>query len=127
MTWPDIVALLYIYFDGQLSVPVASEVPNPRPAEWLQIRRVGGTKVPPVRERARVDCIYWAATQPAAMTGALQVRALANALHGTSTLGIPVYTVEEFLGPHQLDDPLTGSPRALATYSLLIRADDAIR
>lgn len=127
MAWPDIVALLYTYLDGQLAVPVASDVPDPRPDEWLQLRRSGGTKRPPVREQPRVDFFYWAATQPAAMAGALQVRTLVNNLHGTTTLGVTVYRVEEFLGPRQQDDPLTGTPRVWMTLSPLIRVDEAIR
>lgn len=129
MAWPDVVALLAAYLDSQMpsDVVVASRVPNPRPAKLLQVRRVGGTKAPPVRDRPRIDLVAWAASEVDAMQIGLQARSLVNALIGTSTLGVIVYRVEETLGPRQLDDPETGTPRVLSTQSLLIRADEAIR
>lgn len=127
MTWPDPVALLVTYLDGLTSTPVASRVPTPRPDTCIQVRRVGGAKLPPVREVPRVDLIVRAPTEPEAMVLLLSLRASINALHGTSTLGIPVYRVEETMGPRQDDDPLTGSPMAWMTFAIMLRADDAIR
>jgi len=37
-----------------------------------------------------------------------------------------VYRVQEMLGPTSTDDPLTGTPRVWATYTIDVRADDAI-
>lgn len=127
MTYPDIVGLLRTYLlplvDG---APIASRVPDPRPARWVQIRRVGGTQQRPVRDQPRVDVICWAGDDPDAWTLAEQIRRAVHALAGTALLGPVVYRVDETLGPRQLDDPLTGSPRVMATYSISVRADDAI-
>lgn len=126
MAFADPLALLRTYLDAQLDEPVTTRVPDPRPKKWLQLRRVGGGKLPPVRERARIDLKARGETEPEAMALLLRARTLANALARTSTLGVEVYRVEETLGPRQDDDPLTGEPMAWMTVSLLIRANDAV-
>lgn len=128
MAYPDIVALLRTYLRPivGVSVPVASRVPDPRPDKWLQTRRVGGTQQRPVRDTPRVDVLAWALTDPDAWVLAELVRRSIHALAGTTLLGPVVYRVEEFLGPRQFDDPQTGRPRVMATYSIIVRADDAI-
>lgn len=125
-TYPDIVALLVTYLDSLTTVRVASDVPNPRPTELVQVRRVGGTQLRPVRDKPRVDFTVWAATYPRANEIADIIRTAVHQLAGTDTLGPVVYRVEETLGPRQLDDPLTGTPRVLQTHSIDVRADAAI-
>lgn len=125
--YPDIVALLVAYLDPLIGVvPVTSRVPSPRPPELVQVRRVGGTQLRPVRDQPRVDVFAWAATDPRANELADTVRNAIHLLAGTQTLGPVVYRVDETMGPRQLDDPLTGSPRVWTTYSISIRADAAI-
>lgn len=128
MAIPDILDLLQSYLAAQLTPkPVAPRVPDPRPDEWLQIRRVGGTKAPPVTDKARIDLIAWALTEPAAMALLLAARLLVNNLYGTSAVGVPVYRVEETLGPKQVDDPEAGAPQAWMTVAITFRADDLVR
>jgi len=127
MTIPDTLGLLVTYLNTQLTPPVHTRVPDMRPTEWVQLRRVGGTKAPPVRDRPRIDAFGWAATEPAAMALLLQVRALITALVGTDTIGVVVYRVQETLGPRQIDDDPSGQPGAWMTFSILNRADDLIR
>jgi hypothetical protein len=126
MAYPDIIALLVAYLDPLLTGPVSSRVPDPRPAVWTQVRRIGGPQVRPVRDQPRVDVISWALTDPAAWALADAARRAIHALKGTVLGGAVVYRIDETLGPKQLDDPTTGVPRCLATYSILIRADDAV-
>lgn len=127
MTWPDAVGLLVDYLDAVISAPVASRVPSPRPVEFVQVRRIGGTPAVPVRDQPRFDVFCWAATEPDAMDLALEVRSAIWVLAGNDDLGVVAYRVEEFLGPRQDDDPQTGTPRVWATYSLTLRADAAIQ
>lgn len=126
MAYTDITALLRTYLDGLHSVPVSSRVPSPRPAEWIQIREVGGAQLRPVREAVRIDVFYWHTSEVSAMAGAQTVRLQIHALAKTSTLGVVCYRVDEVMRPRPIDDPLSGSPRGWATYTLLVRADDAI-
>jgi len=65
-------------------------------------------------------------TDPAAWELADLVRRSIHSLAGTATLGLVVYRVQEMLGPTSTDDPLTGTPRVWATYTIDVRADDAI-
>jgi hypothetical protein len=130
MAWPDIVAVTIAYLDGLSSlngVTVANEVPSTMPTKLLQVRRVGGTKAPPVRDRGRLDLIAWANTSAEAMALALLARTEVNALRGTTTGGVTIYLIEEFLGPRQADDPVTGKKRVMQTQTLTFRADEAIR
>lgn len=125
--YPDVIALLRTYLLPIVTpVAVASRVPDPRPARLVQIRRVGGTQLRPVRDQPRVDVICWAEDDPAAWTLAELCRRSIHALAGTVLLGPVCYRVDETLGPMQIDDPQTGSPRVMATYLPTIRADDAI-
>lgn len=127
MAFPDVNDALIAYLTPIVNpVAVVSRVPDPRPAQLVQVRRVGGTATPPVRDAARMDVWAWGPDDKAAMDLALQVRAAVWALSGTTLLGFQVYRVSEFLGPRLDDDPLTNSPRAWATYSLLVRASSAI-
>ena len=127
MAFPDLTALLIAYI-APLVAPtaVASRIPDPRPVGFVQVRRVGGTARPPVRERARFDVFCWAAGEPAAQSTASTIRSAVWALAGTSLLGIPTYEVAELLGPRLDDDDLTGTPRVWATYELTTRADDVM-
>lgn len=127
MAYPDIVALLRTYLLPIVTpVAVVSRVPDPRPTRLVQVRRVGGGQLRPVRDQPRVDVICWDTTDPGAMALADTARRAVHTLAGTVLLGPAVYRVDETLGPRQIDDPLTGLPRVLATYSITVRADDAI-
>lgn len=131
MAWPDAVHLVIAYLTPIVDpVRVVSRVPQdsaPRPP-LQQIRRVGGPAEPPVRDLARLDAFSWETDDAAAMALALQVRSAIWALSGTTLLGgVTCYRVEEFMGPRQLDDPVSLTPRVWATYELAIRADEAIR
>jgi hypothetical protein len=134
MAIPDIVDLLQDFLTTQLAAPpparsVATRVPDPRPDEWLQIRRVGGAKAPPVTDKARIDLIAWALSEPAAMALLLRARVLVGglAVPGGNLGNVPVYRVEETLGPKQADDPATGALQAWMTVAITYRADDLIR
>lgn len=128
MAFPDVAALVVTYLAPIVgAVPVSSRVPHPRPPRFVQVRRVGGTPLTPVRDRPRLDVFAWAPIDPEAMSLALTVRSAIWALSGRTTLGVTVYSVAEFMGPRQDDDPRTGTPRVWATYELTVRADDAIQ
>lgn len=126
MAYPDAVAILAAYLDSLHTVPVVTRVPSPRPAEFIQIRQVGGAELIPVRDVARLDVFYWAATEPAAKAGGMTVRGQIHALRGTTQSGVQIYRVEETL-QRQTDDPLlTNAPGWWATYALTMRANDVV-
>jgi hypothetical protein len=126
VAYPDALDLVRDYLAGLHSgVTVATRVPSPQPATWIQLRQVGGSELPPVRDTSRLDVFYWSTDEPTAKAGGMTVRGEIHALAHTSTLGVVCYRVEEFL-QRQTDDPLEGKPGWWATYALTLRANDVV-
>lgn len=123
MALPDAVALLVAYLDGLHSEKVSSDVPDPIPSNLIQVRRVGGPALPPVRDNPRVDIFCWSTTSALAGALANTVRGEMFALHRSTLLGIDCYKVEETLF-RQFDDDVSGRPRYWATYALTLRANE---
>ena len=121
-TFPDVEALVCAYLASLLGVPVRTRVPDPRPARWVQIRRVGGLYTMP-RDRARLDVFAWGLDDGDAMDLAAAARSAIYAVKGTAMLGVPCYQVEEVLGPRRADDVDTGATRVWFTPQLSIRAN----
>ncbi|GAA2618746.1 hypothetical protein SMC26_40305 [Actinomadura fulvescens] len=122
LVFPDVEALICAHLTPILGVPVRTRVPDPRPARWVQVRRVGGTLVDHVRDRARLDVFAWGTGDADANDLGAAARAALHAAAGTVIGGVPCYAVEEFLGPRRADDPLTGAPRVWLTVQLSLRA-----
>lgn len=130
----DILAAMVAYLGGATDpdVIVATRVPDPRPAKLVQLRLIGWPKVPPVRRIARIKVTAWGedvTDETGAMDLGITVRGHIGALKGTDLLGagLTVYRVEESIGLHQAEDPLSRTAQAEATYAVMHRADDAIR
>jgi hypothetical protein len=122
-TYPDVVALVVDYLTPLVDpTPVVSRVPNPRPATFVQVRRVGGSAIT-VRDQARLDVFTWGADDTTAHDLCMQVRTLLHALAGTTTLGPTCYGVDEFTGPRSLDDGVSGQPRWWMTLTITVRAE----
>lgn len=86
---------------------VVGKVPNPRPAEFVHLRRTGGVAVH-VADRAFVTVDCWAATDLEASALAAGVRRDLHALSGSavdvSGTRVPVYGVAELAGPADVPD-----------------------
>lgn len=127
MAYPDVLNLVRDHLASVYApTPVVTRIPSPRPATFIQLRHVGGGDLRPVRVRERLDVFTWSTDEPTAQALALQVRATMHALANSTSLGVACYRVDEFLAPRPFDDPLTGAARSWATYTLDVRADDAI-
>lgn len=125
MAFLDVAALAVAYLAPIVDpVAVATRVPDDRPVELVQIRRIGGTAIAPFRETVRLDVFCWAETEQRAHELASTARAAMWATAGNQALGATVYRVTEFLGPRMDDDDEAGSPRSWATYDLVVRAND---
>lgn len=129
MAYPDLLDLVRDYLaTAHTPTPVVSRVPATRPAKFIQLRHVGGSDLRPVRVAERLDVFTWGADEPEASQLARDVRLSVHALHGTSTLGIMCYRVDELLAPRQFDDLTAAGTvyRWWATYTFQVRANDAI-
>lgn len=116
----DVEQAVTAHLRALLGVPVVTRVPDPRPAEFVQVRRVGGT-AELVWDRPRIDVFAWAPDDEIAHDLGMAARAALHDLQGTSVLGVPCYQVEEFLGPRRADDEPTGTPRIWLTLDLSLR------
>lgn len=126
MAIPDAVKLVRDYLAAlHPTIPVVNAVPNPLPAEFIEVRRVGGFGLRPVRDLVALDIWCWAATAPRAMQLGSDVRAEMFALARTTLLGVDCYRVNEVLF-RQFDDDETGTPRCWGTYELTLRADEVL-
>lgn len=121
--WPDVTALVVDHLDAGLVVPVATRVPDPRPAAWVRVQRVGGVAAGPV-DNARIVVESWAALEADAAALAAAVRDLMRRMPG-NVPGYRVARVTESGGPALIADPLTGTPRYWATFEVVVRADPA--
>lgn len=127
MAFPDVNADLITYLVAETGMTIQSDVPNPRPVEFAQVRRLGGLAEYPVVEVARFDIFTWADTTPRVMELLLDIRAAVWRLGGGVDLGYQVYRVSEFLGPTLTQDPQTATPQGWYRPEITIRANDVVQ
>lgn len=120
---PDTVALAITHLNTNLTPPVSSRVPNPRPAEFVTVLRTGGGVIAdqPVVGTTQITVEAWAATNPAAAVLAELARAHLHNMAGTVVAGVAVYRVDDVGGPVDLPDPLSDQPRVTFTVLVSVR------
>lgn len=118
-TFPDVEAMVRKYLADGLAIRVATEVPNPRPVEFIRSWRTGGTALNRVVDRAQITNQIWAESTVRAAAVAGEARILMLAASGALPL---VRSVTEIAGVYADPDPATGIPRYTFTHELTIRA-----
>lgn len=118
IAFPDIEALLTRYLPELVGVPVVTKVPNPRPAAFVRVTRVGGARRDRVTDQPLVVVEAWAATEPAASTLGARAQAYVYALEQTSVDGDYVRAVREAGGLQFFPDPISETPRYQFTAQL---------
>lgn len=124
--YPDAIAVTNTYLRAALAaagraVPVVSQIPSTRPAEFVRTSRTGGPEVMPMIDGAQVTVDCWAATAPAAMSLAQLARRLLHNMRGTVQGGESVHLVTDVGGPQDLPDPVSNTPRVTFTIQVQIR------
>ncbi|MFF9088652.1 hypothetical protein ACF1BE_19910 [Streptomyces sp. NPDC014991] len=122
--FPDAVALVRAYLRDALvargaDVPVGTRVPSPRPARFVRLERVGGTRLDLVTDRPRLDVHCWGDSEESAADLAALVRALLFAMPGWR--GAVAYDVVEVGGPNTLPDPESQQPRVAFAVEVSLR------
>lgn len=126
IAFPDIEAVLIGWLDDVLdgydvTSPVSTRVPNPRPSRFIRIQRTGGPRRTLVTDGAQVTVEVWDDNAPGAAATARIVRAVLLAARNVTTpSGDLIYRVEEFSGPALLPD-VSGQPRYSWTVRLHVR------
>lgn len=100
-----------------------NRIPNPRPAEFVRVLGVGGTRRDRVTDVPTLAVEAWAASRSRAAALAQEVRAIVHSLEGATFAGYTVQDVVEFAGPGDLPDPLSDQSRFTATYAIAIRSE----
>lgn len=118
--FPDAVEMVIDYLSDALDVPVVHQVPKPRPAEFVTVKRTGGVSSGVV-DAAQLTFECWANSSADAGELAAEVRALVSAMAGTTVNGTPVYRVEEFSGPQDFPDPESTQQRWTFTAAVHVR------
>lgn len=126
IVFPDAAALVADHLRSELTVHVGSDVPNPRPTEFVTVQRGGGVRHTLVTDAAQLLFEAWAARAEDAMDLIQLVRAHVAALPGQVLAGTPVYRVDEAAGPANLPDPLSSQPRAVYTATVHLRGTTAV-
>ena len=127
MTLPDVqfdsaVVLVVDWLDANFAIPVHATVPDPRPADFLLVRRVGGVPQNPVTDGPMFTIESWRTGDPVqAEDDLLTVRRLLAGLRGSGIGGRPVYRVDEIAGPGYLPDPDSDHDRYTMTVIIGIR------
>lgn len=129
--FPDAAAVAIDYLRAELAdratdIPVVKDVPKPRPAVFVTVRRGGGVRQTVVSDNPILLVECWG--DPDSGTGDEQAqdvaqlcRALLFAMAGTVQSGTAVYRVGEVAGPNDLPDPLSEQPRVVFTVQVHLR------
>lgn len=101
--------------------PVTTKVPQPRPAAFTTVRRVGGPRRSLVVDGPILVVEAWGPDTGAAMDRAQAARAVVTALVGQVVDGTQIYRVDELAGPADLPDPSSTQPRVTFTVEVWLR------
>jgi hypothetical protein len=103
------------------SCPVLMMIPDPRPATFVIVRRVGGVRGSMVTDRALLAIEAWG-DDPGDAQGLAQLcRAAVHSLRGEVVDGVTVYGVTEVAGPGNLPDPESTQARYTMTVQVGLR------
>lgn len=111
VVFPDAVLVTIQYLRGAFpDAAVYSRVPDPRPAEFIRIERLGGLRRSLILDRPRIDVECWSDSEGGAADLCASVRAYVLAMAGKRG-ETTVYDVTEVSGPMWLPDSVSGQPR----------------
>lgn len=119
MRFVSVEELVIGFLNPLVTARVTTQVPNPRPDSFVQVRRTGGAALNRVVERAQITVTAWAKDESAAESLALTCRSALLFDHVDMPL---VRGVTESGGLYYNPDPDTGLPRYTFTVSLTVRA-----
>lgn len=120
--FPDATETVILYLTDILddygeTCPVVKEVPQSRPAKFVQVFRTGGPRHNLVVDGAQLTISCWADTDAEAADLASLVRAALLAIRSEVVGTVTFYKVDELAGPADLPDP--DSQQARMTWSVI--------
>lgn len=121
IVFPVVEKLLVAYLAPLAGVPVTVRVPNPRPASFVKLVRVGGTRRDRITDEPMVVFQCWADTESNAAKLGARIQAHVFALEQTGTPDGYVRSVHEIGGLQYFPDPESGQPTYQFTAQLQTR------
>ena len=118
---PEVVYRAYL--SPLLGVPVAAEVPNPRPASFVRVVRAGGNARDLVTDSAVVVFEAWAPSQLAAGELGRRMAAYVRASAQSDVGGAWIRSVSDVAGLQYSPDPTSEVPRYLYTAEVRLRVE----
>jgi hypothetical protein len=123
ITFPNTTVLVLDYLNDSSTIPFYTRVPDPRPKQWGQLRRSGGTKIL-VRDRVALTFTVWdSEDENRCAFNLAEVRSLIHELQGGTALGPMVYEVVETSGPIDDVDDQSGDFTFWFRAELVVRAN----
>lgn len=123
VTFPDAAAVVITRLKAALpALAIHHEVPAQRPTTFIRVFRTGGPRDSLVVDGAQLTIESWAPDVDTAMINAQAVRARLNVLPDLPS-SPAIYRIDEFSGPQELPDPLSGSRRVTWTAAVLVRGN----
>ena len=119
--FPDAERVLIVHLNSLLTEPVSLTVPNPRPAAFIVVRRVGGPRRDLVTDHPMLTVEAWAGGPTAAKALLERARGEIFAMRGTVVDGVAIYGITETGGPAFLPDPDSTQPRYTCTLQVAMR------
>lgn len=120
--FPDVEGLVITHLNSVLSnARVSTKVPDPRPARFVKVTAVGGTKRRINADSTMVTVQCWESDSIKASELARTARAHIHALAGQSVNDVWVYRVLDVGGPASSPDPNTDTPRYQFTVSIDVK------
>lgn len=119
--FPDGEQLVIDWLRDRLDVPVEPKVPNPRPASWVKVTRVGGPRRDLVTDHPMLVVEAWDDDDADARDLLQLARAHVDAMRGQVIDDVTVYGITEVGGPANLPDPTSDQPRWTFTVQVAIR------
>ena len=101
-------------------MPVRKRIPNPRPASFVTVQRVGGV-ADLVIDDAQVMIGCWGDDDVTAADLAIVVRGSLGTMRGEVVDGVQVYRVTELAGPADIPDPDSDQYRMRWTITVQVR------
>lgn len=126
IVFPDATATIADRLAAELTdrnddTPVVSKVPDPRPTEFVLVRRTGGISRAVVVDDALVTIESWGPDDETAHDRAQLCRGILLASVGAQQGDVVIYRVTEVSGPGNLPDPVSEHPRYSQTFSVALR------
>jgi hypothetical protein len=119
MTFRDVEAVLADYLRANLSVPVSTKVPSPRPTSFVRSWRTGGPTTSRVTEQPQMTVEAWAGSKGAAADLALDCRELLLDTARRATAGFHRVRIDSL---YYDPDPDSGTDRYTLAVFLTVRA-----